>query len=326
MSIHIIRADLSDLPFYVDFIVNTANPEPIVGNGLDKAIFTKAGPAMLEERKRIGSIAPGDIAITKAYGLNATKVIHAVSVAWTDGFHDEALCVQKCYRKSLAAAVDYMRNHQMLSISIAMPVIGTGIYQIPLEISLPIALSESIQFALKHSMEIFIAVFSEASVTATKKAFPVEEFLTYTESCEILKDEYSKNESYTSPERIHATIKQSYYYRNRMQPQKFVDLLRCYMRDRNIESPEIYKFINLSRQSFSDILSGKKTPKKETVILIAIQLKLSLTELEEFLEKAGYALSDDKEEDRLVKQFFSSPYEDIVEYNDMRIAYGLGDI
>jgi O-acetyl-ADP-ribose deacetylase (regulator of RNase III) len=41
MSIHIIRADLSQLPFYVDFIVNTANPEPKVGNGLDKYIYEK---------------------------------------------------------------------------------------------------------------------------------------------------------------------------------------------------------------------------------------------------------------------------------------------
>lgn len=116
MAIHIIRADLSDLPVYVDFIVNTANPEPKVGKGLDKAIFDKAGPEMLEDRKRIGHIAPGDIAITNAYGLNAKKVIHAVSVAWTDGFHDEAVCVQKCYRKALAAAADYMHNHNEPSL------------------------------------------------------------------------------------------------------------------------------------------------------------------------------------------------------------------
>lgn len=176
MPIHIIRADLTDLPFSVDFIVNTANPEPIVGNGLDKAIFGKAGNEMLEERKKIGTIDPGDIAITNAYGLNARKVVHAVSVAWTDGFHDESSCVQKCYRRALAAAVDYMHNHQLLSVSIAMPIIGTGIYQIPLEVSLPIAISESMQFALKDNMEIYLVVFSEASVTAMRKAFPVEEY------------------------------------------------------------------------------------------------------------------------------------------------------
>ena len=62
------------------------------------------------------------------------------------------------------------------------------------------------------------------------------------------------------------------------------------------------------------------------MILIAIQLKLSLNELEEFLEKAGYSLSDDKEEDRLVKEFFTSGYDDIVEYNEMRIKNGFSEI
>lgn len=239
MSIHIIRADLSDLPFYVDFIVNTANPEPKYGSGLDKAIYENAGPEMLVERKKIGHINTGDIAITNAFGLNAKKVIHAVSVAWTDGFHDEASCVQKCYHKSLAAAVDYMHNHQLVSISIAMPIIGTGIYQIPLNVSLPIAISESMKFALEYNIEIFLVVFSEACVAAMKKAFPVEEYLTYSESREILKKEYSRYESYELPENIHASIKRSDYFRNRMQPKNFVDLLRFYMNDRKIEGPDI---------------------------------------------------------------------------------------
>lgn len=73
MSIHIIRADLSQLPFYVDFIVNTANPEPKVGNGLDKYIHEKAGPEMLAMRKQIGQISPGYIAMTNAFNLNAQK-------------------------------------------------------------------------------------------------------------------------------------------------------------------------------------------------------------------------------------------------------------
>jgi len=323
MAIHIIRADLSNLPFNVDFIVNTANPEPKVGKGLDKAIFEKAGPMMLEERRKIGHIAPGDIAITNAYGLNAKKVIHAVSVAWTDGFHDEAACVQKCYHRSLAAAVDYMHNHQLLSVSIALPLIGTGIYQIPMEISLSLAVSESTLFALKHNMEIFLVVFNEASVTAMKKVFPVEEYLTYSESREILNYEYSKKLIYESPEDIHESIKQSHYFRNRMQPKGFVDLLIGYMNERKMDGPEIYTAIHLSRQSFSDFLSGKKTPRKEVVILIAIRLKLSLTEMEEFLEKAGHSLSDDKEEDRLTKTFFASQNYDVIEYNKMRIEHGL---
>lgn len=321
MPIHAIRADLSNLPFYVDFIVNTANPRPKVGNGLDKAIFMKAGPQMLEERKQIGDIAPGDIAITNAYGLNAKKVIHAVSVAWTDGFHDETLYLQKCYRKALAAAVDYMQNHVLLSVSIAMPLIGTGIYQIPFEISLAAAMSESMQCVLQHNVEIFLVAFSEASVSAMRKVLPVEEHLTYEEACGIMRFEYLRNQLFEAPECTHAAIMQSDDYHNRMQPKKFVDLLNNYMNINSLASSDVYRDV-ISKQSYSDIISGKKSPKKENVILMAIQLKLTLPELEEFLEKAGYSLSDDKEEDRLVKQFFSSQYTSIYEYLELRELHG----
>lgn len=322
MSIHIIRADLSQLPFYVDFIVNTANPEPKVGNGLDKYIHEKAGPEMLEMRKQIGQISPGDIAITNAFNLNAKKVIHAVSVAWTDGFHDEPAIVQKCYRKSLAAAVDYMHNHQQLSVSIAMPIIGTGIYKVPLDVSLSIAISESTRFALQYNMEIFIVILSESVVTTVKKAFPVEECVTYQEARKVLSDEYTKNGIQTSPERIHASIKQSNYFRNRMQPKTFPELLQKFMDDKSITPAQIYEYIGMTRQGFSANLSGQKKPKKETVILFAMRLELSLQELEELLEKAGHALSDDQEEDRLTKEFFASQCYDIYRYYDERAELG----
>ena len=326
MSIHIIRADLSNLPFPVDFIVNTANPEPQVGNGLDKSIFEKAGSEMLEERLKIGPIAPGDIAITDAFGLNAKKVIHAVSIAWTDGFHDEYSCVQKCYHKVLASAVDYMQNHSMLSVSVAMPLLGTGIYQIPMEIAVSAAISESIQFALLHNMEIYIVLFSESSVSAMKKVFPVEEYITYKETREILEYEYTRDETYEGPDNIHEMIVQSDYFQIKMKPKSFLDLLRYYMNIKNMEAPQIYGSINLSRQSFSDIYGGKKMPKKDTVIRIAVQLNLSFDELIEFLEKAGYSLSDDKSEDRFVKEFFSLSERDIDLYNDLRIERGFGEI
>lgn len=97
------------------------------------------------------------------------------------------------------------------------------------------------------------------------------------------------------------------------------------MDDRKITSSQIYDFIGLSRQSFSEIRSGKKNPRKETVILFALRLKLSLQELEEFLEKAGHALSDDQKEDRLTKEFFASQCYDIYRYLDARADHGFSN-
>lgn len=264
MPIHIIRADLSNLPFPVDFIVNTANPEPTVGKGLDKSINEKAGGLMRSEREKIGRIYPGDIAITDAYGLKAKKVIHAVSVAWTDGFHDEPACIQKCYQKSLAAAADYMTNHGLNSVSIAFPLIGTGIYQIPIEISILAAISESIKFSLRYNMEIYLVLFDHNSVNATRKIFPVEEFVTNKESHDILNQEYTRYQRYESPKDIHASIKQTQDYRHNMQPKNFSDMLNYYLDQKEMTAPDIYTWIAISRQSFSEIMSGKKKPKKDT--------------------------------------------------------------
>ena len=323
MPVHIIRADLSNLPFSVDFIVNTANPEPTVGKGLDKSIYEKAGEQMRSERKKIGRICPGDIAITDAYGLNARKVIHAVSVAWTDGFHDEPACIQKCYQKSLAAAADYMTNHGMNSISIAFPLIGTGIYQIPIEVSVLAAISESIKFSLRYNMEIYLVLFDHNSVNAMHKIFPVEEFVTNKESHDILDQEYTRYQRYESPKDIHASIKQTQDYRHNMQPKNFSDMLNYYLDQKEMTAPDIYTWIAISRQSFSEIMSGKKTPKKDTVIQIAIRLQLTLPQLEEFLSKAGHSLSDANEEDRLVKELFASQCYDLYKYNELRVSLGL---
>ena len=323
MPIHIIRADLSNLPFSVDFIVNTANPEPKVGKGLDKSIYEKAGEQMRSERKKIGRIFPGDIAITDAYGLNARKVIHAVSVAWTDGFHDEPAYIQKCYQKSLAAAADYMTNHGLSSVSIAFPLIGTGIYQIPLEVSILAAISESIKFSLRYNMEIYLVLFDHNSVNAMRKIFPVEEFVTNKESHDILDQEYTRYQRYESPKDIHASIKQTQDYRHNMQPKNFSEMLNYYLDQKEMTAPDIYTWIAISRQSFSEIMSGKKKPKKDTVIQIAIRLQLTLPQMEEFLSKAGHSLSDANEEDRLVKELFASQCYDLYKYNELRIRLGL---
>ena len=149
----------------------------------------------------------------------------------------------------------------------------------------------------------------------------LQEYLSPMDTQSIRQTEYTRGSTVLSPESIHRSILQSDHYRRQLEPLDFCKLLQKHMDSKEISGPQIYKNL-ISRQSFSDIQSGKKSPKKETAILIAIQLKLSLAELEEFLNKAGYSLSDDNEEDRLTKEFFSSPCRDVLEYNMMRDAHG----
>ena len=75
MPFQIIRNDITKVE--ADAIVNTANPDPIVGGGTDWAIHTAAGPALLEERKKIGPIAVGESAATPAFQAMPIATPHA---------------------------------------------------------------------------------------------------------------------------------------------------------------------------------------------------------------------------------------------------------
>ena len=54
MPFEIVRNNIVNM--YVDAIVDTANPYPAIGSGVDTAIHEKAGPKLLEARKQIGDI------------------------------------------------------------------------------------------------------------------------------------------------------------------------------------------------------------------------------------------------------------------------------
>ena len=76
MPFKIIRDNIVNMK--VDAVVNTANPNPVIGYGVDTIIHQTAGIQLLEERKQIGKIQVGDVQPTKAYQLKAKYVFHAV--------------------------------------------------------------------------------------------------------------------------------------------------------------------------------------------------------------------------------------------------------
>jgi hypothetical protein len=69
MPLKMIRNDITKVS--ADAIVNTANPKPIYAAGTDRAIYEAAGAEqLLAERKKIGDIKKGEVAVTEAYQLS----------------------------------------------------------------------------------------------------------------------------------------------------------------------------------------------------------------------------------------------------------------
>ena len=111
-----VKGDVTEMP--VDAIVNAANTELVMGNGVAGAIHRKGGPRVEEECQRLGPIALGGSVVTTAGNLRALYVIHAASMPL--GGQATATSLRLATRNSL------LRAEEKTIKSIAFPAIGTG--------------------------------------------------------------------------------------------------------------------------------------------------------------------------------------------------------
>ncbi len=163
MPFKIVRNDITNMK--VDAIVNTANPRPVVGSGVDAAVHRRAGFRLFAARKKIGDIRVGDAVITRAYDLNASYVIHTVGPVWRGGGHNEEALLHSCYDRSLQLA----RKHSCKSV--AFPLIAAGNYGFPPSLALQIAMDAIREFLMKNEMLVYLVVFDRETFRLSEELF-----------------------------------------------------------------------------------------------------------------------------------------------------------
>ena len=164
MPLEIVRNDITKM--CVDAIVNAANSRLEQGGGVCGAIFEAAGADKLrEECSRIGHCSVGSAVITGGYGLPVKHVIHAVGPVWQGGTHNEEALLNSCYINSLNLALE----HEL--ISVAFPLISSGIFGYPKDDALRVAISAIGSFLLKHEMVVYLVVFDKEAYTLSDKLF-----------------------------------------------------------------------------------------------------------------------------------------------------------
>lgn len=185
MPFQIIRNDITKVK--ADAIVNTANPEVTIGDGVDSAIYKAAGEEeLLAARAQVGYLAPGEVGVTPAYRLDAKYIIHASGIWWRGGAEHEAEILKLCYERSLTAASELQCE------SIAFPLLATGSYGFPKELGIQIAVDSFTEFLEDHDMEITLVVFGNESLHVSGTL--VDEVRSYIDDAYVedaMEEEYS---------------------------------------------------------------------------------------------------------------------------------------
>ena len=93
--------------------------------------------------------------------------------------------------------------------------------------------------------------------------------------------------------------------------------------EKGMTDPECYKKANLDRKLFSKIRSyDDYHPSRATALALGIALELSLSELQELLGKAGYALTHARKGDVIVEYFVKKGIYDIYKINQVLFSFG----
>ena len=325
MPFEIVRNDITKMQ--VDAIVNAASRHPRFNPGVDAAIHKKAGPSLLEARRKIGYIEPGTAAITPAFDLDAEYVIHAVSPVWMDGLHDEVKLLRQAYDMCLNLAAKNKCD------SIAFPLLASGNNGFPKSTALQVAVSAFSAFLMDHDMQIYLVVFGRDSVRLSEK-------LVHNVACYIDENYVAEYE-----QEIYGGIAESghrnrYPMQRRMAMEKacpampcsaaslslndfirekeagFTETLLDLIKQKGLKNSAVYKKANISKQHFSKIINDPNAkPSKQTAIALALALELDLEHTRDLIGRAGYALTNSSTFDLIIRYFIEHKQFNVIEIN-----------
>ena len=328
-----------------DAIVNTANHKPLVGSGLDKAIYEGAGwNDLIAWRKSVGTIAIGTSVVSPAFRLSAKYIIHTVGPVWYGGMSGEEDALAKCYRTILEAATAHRCQ------SVAVPLISTGNLRFPKQLALKIARDVITAYLAEHDLAVYLVVFDSESYHISKDLFDhVSSYIDAhyvqkvaqreyedpicMENCDVDRRRNLISQSTTASSMCYnaagersktVTTFKKYSIKDIVGEleDSFTETLFRYIDDRGLTDPEVYKRANLDRKLFSKIRKNKSyQPSKTTALALAIALKLTLEETKDFIAKAGYALTHSSKADIIVEYFITKKEYDIFKLNEVLFEF-----
>lgn len=330
MPFTIVRQDITKMK--VDAVVNAANTRLQMGGGVCGAIFRAAGAEKLRAAcDKLAPIETGGAAVTPGFALPARYIIHAAGPVYS------AWDRENCRERLRSAYLESLRlAEERRCASVAFPLISSGIFGYPKDEALEVARQAIQAFLRDHDMDVYLAVFDKSSFLIGEALLGrVESYIdqNYVDAHRdngrtLLLTEMNAMRRAAAPFAPMAAPMAA-----AMPPRDLDDLMK------NLDEPfsdallrlidrkgrtdvEVYKRANLDRKLFSKIRTGRGyTPKKPTILALAVALELDLDETDALLERAGYALSHASKFDVIVEYFIVNRQYDIFTINEVLFAY-----
>lgn len=325
MPFHIVRQDITKMQ--VDAIVNAANTALQMGGGVCGAIFNAAGAQKMQTAcDKLAPIQMGEAAVTPGFALPAKYVIHAAGPAYHPS--DRERC-RKLIRSAYTESLKLAMKHRCQSI--AFPLISSGIYGYPKAEALEVAKEAIEAFLDEHDMEVYLAVFDKSAFVLSRALLGgVESYIDqhYVDAHQPkgrnLLGVESEALAYAAPSMPLPMMAPSAALDDLMErlDEPLSDTLLKLIDAKGKTDVEVYKRANIDRKLFSKIRKGHGyTPRKPTILALAIALEMTLPETDDLLERAGYALSHASKFDVIVEYFIVSGRYDIFEINEVLFQY-----
>ena len=165
MPFSIERNDLATVE--ADAVVVAANEHLKITGGVGMAVARAAGLAELQAAcDEIGFCPCGSAVATPAFNLKASVVVHAVGPVWMGGARGEADFLRSAYDAALECAVAEGAR------SIALPLISSGTYGFPPDVSLAVARESIRVFLNRHDdIDVRLVLYDRESVMAGMAAY-----------------------------------------------------------------------------------------------------------------------------------------------------------
>jgi len=144
-ELEVVRGSALDVE--AEAIVNAANRSMRGGGGIDGAIHSRAGRALLDELEMVApdGAETSEVVVTEGHALPHRFIFHVAGPVWNPALADECdELLAACYHNALEEA-DARRLK-----TIVLPSISTGIYAFPLPRAARIAVSTARDFLLEY--------------------------------------------------------------------------------------------------------------------------------------------------------------------------------